>query len=77
MYPNVRAEMARAGLLSKEVAEAIGVTDGTFSQKLKGAYPFTFGEAKKIKAVIVEAKESKGITINIDMPLEVLFEEAR
>lgn len=76
MYPNVIAEIKRAGLLMAEVAEAIGVTGSTFSQKLSGKYQFTFIEAVKIKEVIVQAKRAKGITINIDLPLEVLFEEA-
>lgn len=76
MYPNVIAEIKRAGLLNSEVAEAIGVTGSTFSQKLNGRYAFTFGEAVKVKEVIAQAKRAKGITINIDLPLEVLFEEA-
>lgn len=76
MYPNVRAEITRAGLLNKDVAKELDITESTFSQKLSGNYPFTFSEAVKVKNCIVKAKKSKGITINIDMPLEVLFEEA-
>ena len=76
MYPNVSAEIKRAGLLQREIASILGITQTTFSQKLSGQYPFTLGEAKKIKDIIVKAKKEKGITINIDLPLEVLFEEA-
>lgn len=76
MYPNVSAEIKRAGLLQGEIASILGMTQTTFSQKLSGKYPFTLAEAKKVKEIIVKAKEEKGITINIDLPLEVLFEEA-
>ena len=75
MYPNVSAEIKRAGLLQGEVASMLGMTQTTFSMKLSGKYPFTLGEAKKVKEIIVKAKAKKGITINIDLPLEVLFEE--
>jgi hypothetical protein len=76
MYPNVVAEIKRAGLLLGEVSNELGITQTTLSLKLKGDYPFTLAEAKKIKLFIVKAKEKKGITMNIDLPLEVLFEEA-
>lgn len=76
MYPNVIAEIKRAGLLHSEIAQEIGITSSTFSQKLNGAYDFTFDEAKKIKDIIAREKLKKGITINVDLPLEVLFEEA-
>lgn len=76
MYPNVEAERTRAGLTLEPIAEELGITVPTLSQKLNGKYPVTFDEAKKIKDIIVREKERKGITINIDMPLEVLFEEA-
>ena len=76
MYPNVEAERIRAGLTLEPIAEALGVTVSTLSLKLNGKYPITFNEAKKIKDIIAEAKKAKGITINIDLPLEVLFEEA-
>lgn len=76
MYPNVEAERTRAGLTLEPIAEELGITVSTLSQKLNGKYPITFDEAKKIKDIIVREKLRKGISINIDMSLEVLFEEA-
>ena len=76
MYPNVEAERTRAGLTLEPIAEELGITVSTLSQKLNGKYPITFCEAIKIKEIIVREKTKKGISINIDMPLEVLFEEA-
>ena len=76
MYPNVRAEITRAGLTLEPIARELDVTVSTLSLKLSGKYPVTLNEAKKIKDIIVEAKKAKGITINIDLPLEELFEEA-
>ena len=76
MYPNVRAEIERAGLTLGAVAEELGITPSTFSQKMTGKYQFTVAEARQIKAIIVRAKKAKGITLNIDLPLDVLFEEA-
>lgn len=77
MYPNVRAEIARAGLTLEPIATELGITVPTLSQKLNGKYPITLGEAKKIKDIIVKAKIHKGITMNIDLSIEVLFEEVR
>ena len=48
MLKNLRAEMARIGLTRKEVAFTIGVTEQTFSNKLRGACEFTVNEALKI-----------------------------
>ena len=76
MYPNVIAEIKRAGLLQGEVARELGVTPSTFSLKLSGQYSFTFAEAVKVKAIITKAKLEKEISINIDLPLEELFKEA-
>lgn len=75
MYPNVEAERTRAGLTLEPIAEELDITVSTLSQKLNGKYPITFGEAIKIKEIIVREKLRKGISINIDMSLEVLFEE--
>ena len=76
MYPNVEAERTRAGLLLEPIAEELGITVPTLSQKLNGKYPITFKEAKKIKEIIVREKTRKGISVNNDMTLEELFEEA-
>lgn len=66
MYPNVRAEMARQGLTLESLARELDITIGTLSQKLNGKYSFTLKEAKKVKE-----------KLRVDIPLEVLFEEAR
>ena len=65
MYPNVRAEIARKNITLGELAKELGITLTTLSLKLKGEYPVTLNEAKKIKAVL-----------GCDIPLEKLFEEA-
>lgn len=76
MYPNVEAERTRAGLTLEPIAKAWGVTISTASLKLTGKSPISFNEAKVLKKLIVEEKQKKGISVNIDMSLEVLFEEA-
>ena len=76
MYPNVEAERIRAGLTLEPIAEELGITVSTLSLKLNGKYPVTFNEAIKIKNIIAREKEKKGITVNLDMSLETLFEEA-
>lgn len=48
-YINLEAEMARKGLLKKDIAETLGVRTATAYDKLNGKYPFTFDEALKIK----------------------------
>lgn len=65
MYPNVRAEIARKNITMGKLAEELDITLSTLSLKLKGEYPITLKEAKKIKAVL-----------GCDIPLETLFEEA-
>lgn len=62
MYPNLRAEMARRNITGYELAEKIGITNGTFSLKFNGKSEFTLDEALKIKNVL----ES-------DLSIEVLF----
>lgn len=64
MYKNVKAEFARKGLTLEVVAKELGVTVSTLSQKMNGKYPFTLNEAKAIKKVL-----------EVDIPLEILFEE--
>lgn len=76
MYPNVEAERTRAGLTLDPIASAWGVSVPTASLKLNGKAPITFKEAKILKDLIVEEKTKKNISVNIDMSLEVLFEEA-
>lgn len=74
MYPNLEAERTRVGLLLEPIAEELGITVSTLSLKLNGKYPITFKEAKKIKEIIVREKTRKGISVNIDMTLEELFD---
>lgn len=62
MYPNLRAEMARAGVSGAEVAKMLGITAGTFSQKSNGKNEFSLDEAKTIKDML-----------GVDMPLDELF----
>lgn len=62
MYRNAKAEMVRAGLTLAAVAEKMGITIGTLSQKLNGKYPITVNEAKTFKKIVKS-----------DQPLEVLF----
>ena len=76
MYPNVEAERTRAGLTLEPIANAWGVTVPTASLKLSGKAPISLREAKILKDLIVEEKKKKNITINIDMSIEDLFEEA-
>ncbi len=64
MYRNVKAEMTRRGITLETMAQRLGVTTGTLSNKLNGKQPLTFNEAKKIKA-----------ELSVDIPLEELFEE--
>ena len=49
MYPNLRAEIKRRNLKMAEVADAIGRTESTFSQKINGNQGFTLNEAFEIK----------------------------
>lgn len=48
-YSNLEAEMARKGLLKKDIAETLGVRTATVYDKLKGKHPFTLDEVLKIK----------------------------
>ena len=48
-YVNLEAEMARKGLLKKDIAETLGVRSATVYDKLKGKHPFTLDEVLKIK----------------------------
>ena len=64
MYRNVKAEMTRRGITLETLAQQLGVTIGTLSNKLNGKQPLTFNEAKKIKSELA-----------VDIPLEELFEE--
>lgn len=64
MYPNLNAERARYNITLETLANSVGVTLSTLSLKLKGKYPITLIEAKKIKKAI-----------GTSLPLEILFSE--
>ena len=63
-YPNLNAELARQGVTLQEVADHLGITLATASNKKNGKYEFTLTQAKQIKAYL-----------KTDIPLEELFEE--
>lgn len=63
-YPNLNAELARQGVTITEVADHLGITIATMSNKKNGNYEFTLTQAKQIKAYL-----------KTDIPLEELFEE--
>ena len=67
MFPNIRAEMARKGLIQQDIVNELqkrGFTMvvPTFSAKLNNKFEFTFAEAVAIKDIL-----------GVDMPLEELF----
>ena len=64
MYRNARAEMVRAGLTVTALAEQMGNTISTWSDKLNGKRDITLNEAKKFKKIVKS-----------DLPIEVLFEK--
>lgn len=52
-YANLRAEMVRHGVTSKQLADALGVREATISYKLNGSR-FYFEEAYKIKSLFFQ-----------------------
>lgn len=52
MYPNFKGERNRLGFTLAMLADILGVTIGTLSQKLSGKYELTLSEAKKLKDAI-------------------------
>lgn len=62
MFSNLRAEMARKNITGYELAEKIGITNGTFSQKFNGKNEFTLKEVKAIKEAL-----------DTDLSIDVLF----
>ena len=49
MYPNLRAEMARKNIKSTVVAEVLGISYDTMSNKMTGKSDFTRTEIFKIR----------------------------
>lgn len=60
IYQNLEAEIARRGILKRDIAEKISVVSKTLSLKLSDITPFTFDEAVAIQESFfpdVEIKE--------------------
>lgn len=60
---NLKAEMARRNLTSKDLAMLIDMRPATFRKKIQGHSDFTIPEAQAIKKVLN------------DLPLDYLFEK--
>ena len=63
MYPNLEAEVARAGINFKRLGEKIGIEYKSMLNKRNGVTDFTLKEALKIHKIFP------------DVELEILFEE--
>lgn len=64
IYPNLRAELARKGWSVERLANEVGVPYATLRGWLYGKCAIKFSDARKIKRAL-----------EVDIPLEVLFEE--
>jgi hypothetical protein len=64
MYPNLEAEMARAGLTNKDGAGICGISEKAFSNKRTGATEFVLSEMKALQQKVFP-----------NCTLEYLFEE--
>ena len=49
---NVRAEMARRGMMQQELATAIGLSQPGLSKRIRGVVPFDVDELAAIAAVL-------------------------
>lgn len=49
MYPNLMAEMARQKITQSRLAEMLGISERTMSDKLRGCADFKLSEMMKIK----------------------------
>lgn len=67
MYRNLKAEMARAGLNSTQMAEKIGITKQGFSQKISGQANWNIAEMQKIQEILDNKLEQM-------LSLDYLFE---
>lgn len=50
-YPVLEAEIAKAGIKKKDLANTLEITDRTLSQKLAGRTEFTWGEVLLLNSV--------------------------
>lgn len=54
MFRNLKAEMARDALTGRGIAESIGITEKSFSNKMLGKSEFTRAEMFKIQELFFE-----------------------
>ena len=71
VYPNLSAEITRAGLTVPKFADAVGFSVNTLYPKLKGIREFKLSEMEDIKNYFSKVAEEKGM--QIDTSLEYLF----
>ena len=64
MYSNVKAELARKNMSVVDLSNKTGIRYQSLVDKINGKYPITFEEAKTVKSAL-----------NVDIPLEELFEQ--
>ena len=62
MYPNLEAELKRKNIKRTDLAEYLGCSLSTISEKMQGKSDFSLTAAKKIKAFL-----------GVDMRIEDLF----
>lgn len=65
MFPNLRAELVRQGIKMADFADRIGMSSQCFSKRMNGKQSFTYAECLKVKEAL-----------GVDIPLEILFDEA-
>ena len=63
MYKNLKAEIARAGMTKKDIAESIGKSVATFFRILSGKQQFRLGEMVAIQS---ELEKRNGVTYTLD-----------
>lgn len=64
MYSNLRAELARKGLTTSDIADILGISKKSARNKLYGRSSFTIEEAFKLRDVVAP-----------EMTLDKLFEK--
>ena len=57
MFCNLKAEMARRGLSGNKIAEGVGITGKTFSNKMIGISEFTRSEMFRIRDTFFEGEK--------------------
>ncbi len=51
MFWNLKFEMQKAGITSKQLAGKIGISEGAMNKKLNGHFDFKLAEVRKILAI--------------------------